>query len=241
MITEPKCFSRNCKHFLGVKGDEMNQVCYCEAFPDGIPFEITSGKVDHVMPYIGDHGIQYEEEPAEKAPAQLNYSIPKRDSFAVLLQAKAPSDVHLARRLQERIASETGAVVRKFEERLYMAPLKVDQLYYASRIARRHTAEINLGFVPTILLKRLNRVSTPDLDVRTCYHVSIEVLRDATDRGITFDEIDMMFDTAKNVYMNVKGLFIAGKNMRMKVEVRSASDDPTIKELWITSIEKRRR
>lgn len=32
----------------------------CLAFPDGIPFEILSGKNDHSTPVNGDHGIRYE-------------------------------------------------------------------------------------------------------------------------------------------------------------------------------------
>lgn len=32
----------------------------CEAFPDGIPEAIASGKVSHVEPYPGDGGIRYE-------------------------------------------------------------------------------------------------------------------------------------------------------------------------------------
>lgn len=46
----------NCKwKFLGQPG--------CSAFPRGIPMEIMSNRVDHTLPYLGDHGIQFE--PAE--------------------------------------------------------------------------------------------------------------------------------------------------------------------------------
>lgn len=36
----------------------------CKAFPDRIPREILSGRVDHSEPFPGDHGIQFE--PREK-------------------------------------------------------------------------------------------------------------------------------------------------------------------------------
>lgn len=35
----------------------------CEAFPEGIPFEIQTGDVDHSRPYPGDNGIRYEPKP----------------------------------------------------------------------------------------------------------------------------------------------------------------------------------
>jgi len=33
----------------------------CFAYPDGIPPEIMDGTVDHRQPYLGDHGVQYQE------------------------------------------------------------------------------------------------------------------------------------------------------------------------------------
>lgn len=44
-----------CKH-----KDEKTAKRICEAFPDGIPYEIWLGKNDHKKPYKGDHGIQFE-------------------------------------------------------------------------------------------------------------------------------------------------------------------------------------
>jgi hypothetical protein len=31
----------------------------CDAFPDGIPAEIRTGRFDHHLQYPGDHGIQF--------------------------------------------------------------------------------------------------------------------------------------------------------------------------------------
>ncbi len=38
----------------------------CEAFPSGIPNPILLAEVDHLEPYPGDHGIQFE--PKEPTP-----------------------------------------------------------------------------------------------------------------------------------------------------------------------------
>lgn len=46
-----------CKHYRG----EIE----CDAFPDGIPEEIITGKHDHREPYSGDDGIRFE--PMSKA------------------------------------------------------------------------------------------------------------------------------------------------------------------------------
>jgi len=51
MIFEPKCFTRKCKHYLGViqsDGTEMTEVNSCEAFPDGIPKDIAYGNNKHL-------------------------------------------------------------------------------------------------------------------------------------------------------------------------------------------------
>lgn len=44
-----------CRH-LRDSEDEM----ICDAFPDGIPFEILSSEADHRKPYAGDGGITYQ-------------------------------------------------------------------------------------------------------------------------------------------------------------------------------------
>lgn len=62
MLAEPRCYTRNCRHFIGVKndGDEATERVFCVAFPDGIPDDISYGDNLHTKPFPGDHGIQYE-------------------------------------------------------------------------------------------------------------------------------------------------------------------------------------
>ena len=47
MLMEPKCYTRNCVHFLGIISDgpedEIDERPNCKAFPDGIPSEIAYG------------------------------------------------------------------------------------------------------------------------------------------------------------------------------------------------------
>lgn len=66
MLPEPNCSVRLCKHFRGVKyleeGNPSTEVPYCNAFPGGIPREISYGPNKHLEPYPGDNGIQYEKE-----------------------------------------------------------------------------------------------------------------------------------------------------------------------------------
>lgn len=42
------------------KQEKLNYWPICEAFPDGIPDEIASGKNGHEETYPGDHGLQYD-------------------------------------------------------------------------------------------------------------------------------------------------------------------------------------
>lgn len=48
----PRCMF--CKHYNRGK---------CAAFPRWIPLEIMRGEVEHLTPYEGDHGIQFELDP----------------------------------------------------------------------------------------------------------------------------------------------------------------------------------
>ena len=64
MLKCPKCKERKCRNYLGVRNDsepfdEIEEVNYCEAFPDRIPYEIAYGDNDHTKPFKGDNGIRY--------------------------------------------------------------------------------------------------------------------------------------------------------------------------------------
>lgn len=50
MMREPKCWTRACAHFIGVRndGDETTERVCCEAYPDGIPNEIAYGNDQHL-------------------------------------------------------------------------------------------------------------------------------------------------------------------------------------------------
>ena len=63
MIAEPQCSKRWCKHFLGVRqpdDEEVGEFVYCLAFPNGIPEKIAYGDNKHTESVKGDNGIQYE-------------------------------------------------------------------------------------------------------------------------------------------------------------------------------------
>ncbi len=51
---------------------------FCEAFPKGIPDDITHGLRDHRLPYPGDHGIRFELKPG--IPASWLGDLPEEES-----------------------------------------------------------------------------------------------------------------------------------------------------------------
>ena len=51
----PRCFY--CKHY------NHQPLCSCAAFPEGIPSRIFLSREEHLTPYEGDHGIQFELDP----------------------------------------------------------------------------------------------------------------------------------------------------------------------------------
>lgn len=53
-IREVKC--TKCKNYI----ISDSYIPICRAFPDRIPREIWSEEVDHIKPYPGDNGIQFE-------------------------------------------------------------------------------------------------------------------------------------------------------------------------------------
>lgn len=52
----PICFS--CAHFKGLIQGKMR----CQAFPEGIPQELTAKGARHDTQFPGDHGILYQEQ-----------------------------------------------------------------------------------------------------------------------------------------------------------------------------------
>jgi len=64
IMAEPNCYTRRCRHFLGVRqdveGDETTEKVVCRAYPLGIPDAIAYGKNPHTKPYPGDGGRRYE-------------------------------------------------------------------------------------------------------------------------------------------------------------------------------------
>src|SRR5688500_13200405 len=54
---ETNCFM--CRHLI------PSGFPHCAAYPDGIPWEIQSGQVDHRQPWAGDRGVRYDPMTAE--------------------------------------------------------------------------------------------------------------------------------------------------------------------------------
>jgi len=56
MLAEPTCWTRECKHYIGViqpDGTESTETNSCKAFPEGIPSEIAYGNNLHSRPLPG--------------------------------------------------------------------------------------------------------------------------------------------------------------------------------------------
>lgn len=75
MLAEPRCWTRHCRHYLGIKTtkpvEDMESpvdgvVNYCQAFPDGIPDQIAYRRNKHLNPIRGQkNNIVFEEGPFE--------------------------------------------------------------------------------------------------------------------------------------------------------------------------------
>ena len=53
MLAEPTCWTRKCKHYIGViqpDGTELTETNSCKAFLKGIPSEIAYGDNRHTKP-----------------------------------------------------------------------------------------------------------------------------------------------------------------------------------------------
>ncbi len=66
MLAEPRCFQRQCKHYLGIiksDGTEMTETNHCKAFPKHIPVEIAYGNNLHLKPLPDqDNDIVFEKQ-----------------------------------------------------------------------------------------------------------------------------------------------------------------------------------
>ncbi len=59
----PICYA--CARF----SDDMT----CVAFPDGIPLPIQLSEADHRLPYSGDNGIMFEQNPSAPVPDEPEF------------------------------------------------------------------------------------------------------------------------------------------------------------------------
>ena len=78
MLEEPTCYTRECKHFMGITGyKEPDQYFICKAFPDGIPDKITYGDNLHLEP-LKDQGndIVYTHNQGEEYTMEQNFGFP---------------------------------------------------------------------------------------------------------------------------------------------------------------------
>lgn len=71
MILEARCSKRDCIHYLGVHYTdvaigEASEAHFCDAFSKVIPGEISFGSNNHLSPFPGDNGIQYERADKDK-------------------------------------------------------------------------------------------------------------------------------------------------------------------------------
>ena len=57
---------------LSCKHNFPDNVFTCEAYPGGIPLEITAGDVAHFDPLPGDNGIQFEVLETDDTQAEIN-------------------------------------------------------------------------------------------------------------------------------------------------------------------------
>lgn len=62
MTTQPRSQCSTCTHlrspFSRADGDYSGGP-FCAAFPDGIPSEVLTNRVDHRQPIPGDHGVRW--------------------------------------------------------------------------------------------------------------------------------------------------------------------------------------
>ena len=49
-----------CETCKWLRINKKERLYACKAYPEGIPMEIVSNKIDHRKPYNGDNGIRYE-------------------------------------------------------------------------------------------------------------------------------------------------------------------------------------